>query len=84
MDKQDYLQAYYELCKLYFLTHNKKLEQDIVELEKDIVRIYKVCGRTLAKTYTKAYRDISCHTFVSYNCEKDCLKWQNLAQCGKT
>jgi len=26
MDKQDYLQAYYELCKLYFLTHNKKLE----------------------------------------------------------
>jgi len=26
MDKQDYLQAYYELCKLYFLTYNKKLE----------------------------------------------------------
>ena len=84
MDKRDYLQAYYELCKLYFLTHNKKLEQDILELEKDIVRIYKVCGRTLARTYTKAYRDISCHTFVSYICEKDRPKRQNLAQCGKT
>ena len=58
MDKQDYLQAYYELCKLYFLTHDKKLEQDIIKLEKDIVRIYKVCGKTLARTYMRAYKDI--------------------------
>lgn len=58
MDKQDYLQAYYELCKLYFLTHNKKFEQDIIKLEKDIVRIYNVYGKTLARTYTRAYVDI--------------------------
>ena len=58
MDKQDYLQQYYELCKLYFLTHNKKIEQDIIKLEKDIVRIYNVCGKTLARTYTRAYVDI--------------------------
>lgn len=58
MDKQDYLRQYYELCKLYFLTHDKKLEQDIIRLEEDIVRIYRVCGRTLARTYTRAYVDI--------------------------
>ena len=58
MNKQDYLQQYYELCKLYFLTHNKKIEQDIIKLEKDIVRIYKVCGKTLARAYTRAYVDI--------------------------
>ena len=79
MDKRDYLHLYYELCKLYFLTHNKKIEQDIIKLEKDIVRIYNVCGRTLAKTYTRAYKGVSCHTFVSYICEKDCLKRRNLA-----
>ena len=79
MNKQDYLQAYCELCKLYFLTHDKKLEQDIIKLEKDIVRIYNVCDRTLARTYTRAYKDISCHTFVSYICAKDCLMWRNLA-----
>lgn len=79
MDKRDYLQAYYEMCKLYFLTHDKKIEQDIIKLEKDIVRIYNVCGRTLAKTYTRAYEGVSCHTFVSYTCEKDRRKWQNLA-----
>ena len=73
MDKRDYLQAYYELCKLYFLTLDKKLEQDIIKLEKDIVRIYKVCGRTLAKTYTKAYRDISSTVFVYGQGAKDCL-----------
>lgn len=64
MDKQDYLQAYYELCKLYFLTHNKKIEQDIIKLEKDIVRIYKVHNNTLAKNYTRAYKDISCTVSV--------------------
>lgn len=60
MNKQDYLQRYYELCKMYFLTHNKKLEQDIIKLEKDIVRIYNVHNNTLAKTYTRAYKDILC------------------------
>nr|DAR84874.1 MAG TPA: hypothetical protein [Caudoviricetes sp.] len=73
MDKQNYLQAYYELCKLYFLTHDKKLEQDIIKLEKDIVRIYKVCGKTLARTYTKAYRDILSTVFVYGQGAKDCL-----------
>nr|DAX65553.1 MAG TPA: hypothetical protein [Caudoviricetes sp.] len=73
MDKRDYLQAYYELCKLYFLTLDKKLEQDIIKLEKDIVRIYKVCGRTLAKTYTRAYKDISSTVFVYGRGAKDCL-----------
>ena len=58
MDKQGYLQQYYELCKLYFLTHDKKIEQDIIKLEKDIVRIYNVCSKTLARTYTRAYVDI--------------------------
>ena len=58
MDKQDYLQLYYEMCKLYFLTHNKKIEQDIIKLEKDIVRIYNVCSKALARTYTRAYVDI--------------------------
>ena len=74
MDKQDYLQAYYEICKLYFLTHNKKIEQDIIKLEKDIVRIYKVCGKTLAKTYTRAYKDISSTVFVYGRGAKDRLK----------
>ena len=74
MDKQDYLQAYYEICKLYFLTHNKKLEQDIIKLEKDIVRIYKVCGKTLARTYTRAYKDISSTVFVYGREAKDRLK----------
>ena len=64
MDKQDYLQQYYELCKLYFLTHNKNIEQDIIKLEKDIIRIYKVCGKTLARAYTRAYKDISCTVSV--------------------
>ena len=73
MNKQDYLHQYYELCKLYFLTHNKKLEQDIIKLEKDIVRIYKVCGRTLARTYTRAYRDISSTVSVYGRGAKDCL-----------
>ena len=59
MDKQDYLHLYYEMCKLYFLMHNKNIEQDIIKLEKDIVRIYKVCGKTLARAYTRAYFDIS-------------------------
>ena len=74
MDKQDYLHLYYEMCKLYFLTHNKKLEQDIIKLEKDIVRIYRVCGKTLARTYTRAYRDISSTVFVYGQGAKDCLK----------
>ena len=74
MDKQDYLQAYYELCKLYFLTHDKKLEQDILELEKDIVRIYRVYGRTLARTYMRAYRDISSTVSVYGRGAKDCLR----------
>lgn len=58
MNKQGYLHLYYELCKLYFLTHNKKIEQDIIKLEKDIVRIYNVCGKTLARAYTRAYVDV--------------------------
>lgn len=66
MDEQGYLQQYYELCKLYFLTHNKKVEQDVIKLEKDIVGIYVVHDNTLAKNYTRAYKDISCHIFVSY------------------
>ena len=74
MNKQDYLQAYYEICKLYFLTHDKKLEQDIVELEKDIIRIYRVSGRTLARTYTRAYKDISSTVFVYGRGAKDRLK----------
>lgn len=73
MNKQDYLHLYYELCKLYFLTHNKKIEQDIIKLEKDIVKIYRVCGRTLAKTYTRAYKDISSTVFVYGRGAKDCL-----------
>ena len=73
MDKQDYLQQYYELCKLYFLTHNKKLEQDIIKLEKDIVRIYKVHNSTLAKHYTRAYKDISCTVSVYGRGAKPCL-----------
>ena len=74
MNKQDHLQQYYELCKLYFLTHDKKLEQDIVKLEKDIIRIYKVCGRTLARTYMRAYKDISSTVFVYGRGAKDCLR----------
>ena len=74
MDKRDYLQAYYELCKLYFLTHNKNIERDIVKLEKDIVRIYNVCGKTLARTYTRAYKDISCTVSVYGRGAKDRLK----------
>ena len=74
MDKRDYLQAYYELCKLYFLTHNKNIERDIVKLEKDIVRIYNVCGKPLARTYTRAYKDISCTVSVYGRGAKDRLK----------
>lgn len=75
MDKRDYLHLYYKLCKLYFLTHNKKIEQDILELEKDIIRIYRVCGRTLARTYTRAYKDISSTVFVYGQEAKDRQKW---------
>lgn len=65
---------YYELCKLYFLTHNKKLEQDIIKLEKDIVRIYNVHNNTLAKNYKTAYKDISCTVSVYGREAKDRLK----------
>ena len=51
------LEKYYDLCKIYFATHDEDTKNGIIMLEQKIRKVYKVHETTLGKICKKAYKD---------------------------
>ena len=51
------LEKYYDLCKIYFATHDEETKNGIIKLEQKICKVYKVHETTLGKICKKAYKD---------------------------
>ena len=54
------LEKYYDLCKIYFATHDEETKNDIIKLEQEIRKFYKVHENTLGKICKEAYKEVSC------------------------